>query len=161
MSTSPTPAPLPSTVPVRVGVVGLGYWGRKLARRYQQLSGAQLVAICDHNPAALARAATAHPDVPAVSHLLRMLEHGPELVVVATEPSSHVAIASAQGQLSSSPALKRQSASAPAAASRSINRPLGWCNSHSSICSIVASPACCWMWIAPFCQARTCNFPMQ
>jgi len=93
--------PLPSPIsarpaiapPVRVGVVGLGYWGRKLARRYAQLEGARLVGICDHSAPALERGRSAHPGVPAWPGLDALLAEGPELVVVATEPSAHVSVA--------------------------------------------------------------------
>lgn len=81
------------TPPVRVAVVGLGYWGRKLAQRYSQLPGAQLVGVCDHSPNALERSQMAHPGVPACLHLDALLALSPELVVVATEPASHVAVA--------------------------------------------------------------------
>ncbi|HCH64105.1 MAG: hypothetical protein CL927_14090 [Deltaproteobacteria bacterium] len=82
-----------SLPPVRVAVVGLGYWGRKLARRYQQLAGAELIGICDHDTHALARSAAVHGAVPAVEHLADLLSLKPDLVVVATEPATHVHVA--------------------------------------------------------------------
>lgn len=88
----PSHASLP---PVRVAVVGLGYWGRKLARRYRQLAGAELIGICDHDTHTLARAATIHPTVAAVDDLRDLLALTPELVVVATEPNTHVEVARA------------------------------------------------------------------
>ena len=77
----PDPGALPRLdPPVRVAVVGLGYWGRKLADRYRQLEGARLVGICDHSPATLAAARTAHPAVPAHASLASLLRDPPELV---------------------------------------------------------------------------------
>ena len=35
------------TSPVRVGVVGLGYWGPNLARNFDRLPQAELCCICD------------------------------------------------------------------------------------------------------------------
>ena len=35
------------TDPVRVGVVGLGYWGPNLARNFDRLPGTELRWICD------------------------------------------------------------------------------------------------------------------
>jgi len=32
---------------IKVGVVGLGYWGPKLARNFYELPGAQLSWVCD------------------------------------------------------------------------------------------------------------------
>ena len=37
------------TDPVRVGVVGLGYWGPNLARNFDRLPGAELHWICDRS----------------------------------------------------------------------------------------------------------------
>jgi predicted dehydrogenase len=41
---------------VGVGVIGYGYWGPNIVRNLQALAGAQVVGICDKNPAALQRA---------------------------------------------------------------------------------------------------------
>ena len=92
VSAHPHSLPAP---PVRVGVVGLGYWGRKLAQRYADLDGALLVGICDHHPSALARCRSNLPHATACSRLEDLLALRPELVVVATEPSAHVAVAGA------------------------------------------------------------------
>ena len=85
----------PEAQPVRVGVVGQGYWGRKLAARYRQISEALLVGVCDHDAAALARASAEHAHVPAYARLDDLLRHKPDLVVVATEPRAHMPVARA------------------------------------------------------------------
>lgn len=46
---------------VGVAVVGYGYWGPNLTRNVVTSDNARLVAICDRDPAARARAATLHP----------------------------------------------------------------------------------------------------
>ena len=51
------------TASVAVGIVGYGYWGPNLARNFGNLAGARLSAVCDLDPARLARAA-----VDAVAH---------------------------------------------------------------------------------------------
>ena len=38
---------------VRVGVIGYGYWGPNIVRNFHGLDTAQVVAVCDKNPAAL------------------------------------------------------------------------------------------------------------
>lgn len=81
--------------PVRVAVVGLGYWGRKLASRYDQLQDAVLVGICDHADGPLSRARVQLPHVPAVASLDALLALSPELVVVAVEPVAHMTVATA------------------------------------------------------------------
>ena len=41
---------------LRIGVVGLGYWGPNLARNFHALAGSELVWCCDASPAARERA---------------------------------------------------------------------------------------------------------
>ena len=49
--------------PVRVAVVGLGYWGPNLVRNLAELDGAELVAICDLDPERLALIGRRYPAV--------------------------------------------------------------------------------------------------
>ena len=49
--------------PVRVGVIGYGYWGPNIVRNFQGLEHCQLVSICDKSPAALQRASRTYPGV--------------------------------------------------------------------------------------------------
>jgi predicted dehydrogenase len=51
------------TVPLRVALVGYGYWGPNLARNLATSRSTELVTICDANPAARERAGTLHPNV--------------------------------------------------------------------------------------------------
>lgn len=46
---------------IRLGLIGYGYWGPNVARNFSSLDGAELAAICDANPSALARAKRQHP----------------------------------------------------------------------------------------------------
>ncbi len=41
------PSPLPLTVPVRIAVVGLGYWGPNLVRNLHELPEAEIAYVCD------------------------------------------------------------------------------------------------------------------
>ncbi|HEX6458581.1 MAG TPA: Gfo/Idh/MocA family oxidoreductase [Thermoleophilaceae bacterium] len=79
---------------IRVGVVGLGYWGPNLARNFDRLPGAELRWICDQSPDARERWATSFPDARASGDLDELLED-PELdaVVVATHVPSHASLA--------------------------------------------------------------------
>lgn len=80
--------------PVRVGVVGYGYWGPNLVRNLDQLPSADLVAVCDASPANLERMHTAHPDVRGISDLDEMLGScNLDAVVVATPAPTHAAVA--------------------------------------------------------------------
>ena len=83
-----------SQPPVRVGVVGLGYWGPNLARNFAALPSAELRWVCDESEAARARFAAQLPGARATADLDDLLGD-PELeaVAVATHVSSHADIA--------------------------------------------------------------------
>ena len=80
--------------PVRVGVVGLGYWGPNLARNFERLGETELRWICDASGDALARIA---PQFPAArtSTDLGDLVADPELdaVAIATPVPLHAELA--------------------------------------------------------------------
>ncbi|MGI8585432.1 MAG: Gfo/Idh/MocA family protein [Thermoleophilaceae bacterium] len=78
------------TAPVRVGVVGLGYWGPNLARNFDRLPGSELRWICDASGDARARWEPEFAGARATGDLDELLSD-PELdaVVVATHVPTH------------------------------------------------------------------------
>ena len=80
--------------PVRVGVVGLGYWGPNLARNFDRLPGAALRWICDADEEKRARWAPQFPATQASGDFDELLAD-PDLdaVVIATHVPSHPALA--------------------------------------------------------------------
>ena len=80
--------------PVRVGVVGLGYWGPNLARNVDRLADAELAWCCDERRAARERLAAAHPRARFTANLDDLLVD-PELdaIVLATPVPTHAALA--------------------------------------------------------------------
>jgi predicted dehydrogenase len=94
-TTGPEPAP-PAVDPVRVAVVGLGYWGPNLVRNLQELPGADLLAVCDLNPGALAKIAQRYPAVRLTSSFEELLSDPTiEAVAIATPVSTHHPLAAA------------------------------------------------------------------
>jgi len=81
---------------VRIGVVGLGYWGPNLVRNIVDSPTASLEWLCDANPQALAAVARRHPTARHSTDVAELLAD-PELdaVVVATPITTHHAIAAA------------------------------------------------------------------
>jgi predicted dehydrogenase len=83
------------SAPVRVGVVGFGYWGPNLVRNVDRLGDAELVAACDLNEKNLAKLADLYPHVQTTTSLATLLgDFDVDAVVVATSAPSHFAIAS-------------------------------------------------------------------
>jgi predicted dehydrogenase len=82
--------------PIKVGVVGLGYWGPNLARNFDRLPEASLAWICDSSEQARERWSRQFPDARAAAGVDELLAD-PELdaVAVATHVPSHAEIASA------------------------------------------------------------------
>jgi predicted dehydrogenase len=83
-----------SPVPVRVGVVGLGYWGPNLARNFDELPGAELRWVCDSSEVARARWSAAFAGARVAADLDELLDD-PELdaVAVATHVPAHAELA--------------------------------------------------------------------
>ena len=79
-----------SPSPVRVGAVGLGYWGPNIARNLDALPGAEVVALCDLDAAALESAARRHPRAWTTSSYEAVLESTEvEAVAIVTPVSTH------------------------------------------------------------------------
>ena len=78
---------------VRVGVVGLGYWGPNLARNFDRLPGAELAYCCDLDEANLAKARSLYPDAVVTDDYGRLLgDESLDAVVVATSVPTHYAL---------------------------------------------------------------------
>jgi len=79
---------------VKVGVVGLGYWGPNLARNFDRLPDVELSWLCDADDDRRGSLAQMFPDARETADLAEMLAD-PELdaVAVATPVPSHAAVA--------------------------------------------------------------------
>ena len=67
---------------VRIGLIGYGYWGPRIARNFHGLNGCELAVICDKSCASLQRAKQAHPDVPVTTDFAEVLR-SPDIDAVA------------------------------------------------------------------------------
>ena len=90
----PRPSSAPSTVegvaPVRVGVLGYGYWGPNLARNIAQHSETTLAAIADLSARRLTAARANHPATYLTTDAADVLADPTiDAVVVATPPETH------------------------------------------------------------------------
>ena len=92
-----TPQIFPDAVtyePVRIGVVGLGYWGPNLMRNLQELEHADLVTACDQDSARLGRIARRYPSVKTTSSFDDLLADSElEAIAIATPVSTHYPLA--------------------------------------------------------------------
>ncbi len=82
--------------PVRVAVVGLGYWGPNLVRNLHDLPEAELVWACDLREEALTALARRYPAVPQTTAFAKVLaDPSVEAVVLVTPVSTHYELARA------------------------------------------------------------------
>jgi predicted dehydrogenase len=83
-----------SATPIRVGVVGLGYWGPNLARNFAAIDGCELTWLCDGSEQIRAKLADAFPGVRTSAEIDRLLAD-PELdaIVLATPVPTHAELA--------------------------------------------------------------------
>jgi predicted dehydrogenase len=80
--------------PVKVGVVGFGYWGPNLVRNLDRASDAQIVAACDLSQDNLDKLSALYPYVETTSDMASFLaDYDLDAVVVATSAPSHFMLA--------------------------------------------------------------------
>ncbi len=80
--------------PIRVGVVGLGYWGPNLARNFAAIPGCELAWLCDASQVARERLAPSFPSARTTGDLDDLLGDAElDAVVLATPVPSHAALA--------------------------------------------------------------------
>jgi predicted dehydrogenase len=83
-------------LPVRVAVVGLGYWGPNLVRNLHEVDGAEAVAVCDTRTSAIDTVCRRFPALRGTTRLEEILDD-PEVdaVAIATPVTTHFGIAEA------------------------------------------------------------------
>jgi predicted dehydrogenase len=81
-------------LPIRVGVVGLGYWGPNLARNFDMTAGCELAWCCDAAAQPRAQAAERFPAARITADLTELLaDPALDAIVVATPVPSHAKVA--------------------------------------------------------------------
>ena len=82
--------------PVKIAVVGAGYWGPNLARVLQNLPEASLEVVCDLRPDALASISRRYPALNTTTdYALVLADDAIEAVAIATQVGTHAELAAA------------------------------------------------------------------
>jgi predicted dehydrogenase len=79
--------------PIRVALVGAGYFARFQLDAWRRLDGARLVAVCDRDPSTHAYVRSVDESIPVYGEMTAMLDaQKPGLVDIATPPDTHLAL---------------------------------------------------------------------
>jgi len=78
---------------VRIGVVGLGYWGPNLVRVLHELESAQVVAVCDIDTDATTKISRRYPAVELMSFEQLLASDDIDAVAIVTPVSTHFELA--------------------------------------------------------------------
>ncbi len=78
---------------IKVGQIGLGYWGPNLARVLNQTSRCEFVACCDLDPTRLEKITRQYPALKAYRRPEQLLDADIDAVVISTPISSHYDLA--------------------------------------------------------------------
>lgn len=79
---------------IRVGIIGLGYWGPNLLRNFSTLDDCRVAMCCDTNPARLKTIARNVNDLRTTTSADDVIDNsGIDLVVIATPPHTHFELA--------------------------------------------------------------------
>jgi predicted dehydrogenase len=88
-------APL-KTNPLRVGVIGYGYWGPNIVRNFHAQDNSKVTVVCDSRPEALAKVAKAHPSVEVTTDANEVIRSPHiDIVAVVTPVWTHYELAKA------------------------------------------------------------------
>src|SRR5438270_9730223 len=82
------------TLPIRVGVIGYGYWGPNLVRNFAEIPGSQVAAVSDLNSQRLDEVRGRYPSV-ACTRDYRDILRDPTIdaVIIATPVRTHYSLA--------------------------------------------------------------------
>lgn len=80
--------------PIRVGLIGFGYWGPMFVRNFGEIDGVETAWVCDRDAERRAAVHERHPGIPVFEDLDEALAEGTaRAAVVATPPKTHEPIA--------------------------------------------------------------------
>jgi predicted dehydrogenase len=107
--------------PVRLGVVGLGYWGPNLARNFAAIGGCEVAWLCDASEEARARLEPSFPGARSTAEIDELLgDRALDAVVLATPVPTHAELAVAVAEAGKHCFVEKPLATTAADAERAV-----------------------------------------
>ncbi|MEM7783778.1 MAG: Gfo/Idh/MocA family oxidoreductase [Planctomycetota bacterium] len=78
---------------LKVGIVGVGYWGPNLVRNFNSLTNCQVEMICDLDPSNLGNILKLYPEVKTTENFDELIDSGVNAIVIATPTATHFGLA--------------------------------------------------------------------
>ena len=78
---------------MRIGIIGVGYWGPNLVRTFGSLDDCEVVVICDRDATRLKQICRSFPAVRATTETDELFKHDLDALVIATPTNTHYALA--------------------------------------------------------------------
>jgi predicted dehydrogenase len=79
--------------PLKIGVIGCGYWGPNLIRNFVEIPEADVAVVADLREARLAHIRGRYPGIQTTTDYRGLFSMGLDAVAIATQPATHYAIA--------------------------------------------------------------------
>ena len=79
--------------PIRIGVIGAGYWGPNLIRNFYEIPQADLQIVCDLKQERLEHIQSRYPGLMTCQDKQKLIESDIDAIVIATPVSSHFELA--------------------------------------------------------------------
>lgn len=80
-------------IPIKIGVIGCGYWGPNLIRNFVEIPQSDVVIVSDLREDRLANITARYPAVKVTQNYKELFDHGLDAVVIATPPATHFPLA--------------------------------------------------------------------
>jgi predicted dehydrogenase len=75
--------------PIRVGIIGCGYWGPNLIRNFVEIANSEVVMVADLRQERLAHIQARYPQIQVTQDYRELFKQNLDAVVIATPPATH------------------------------------------------------------------------
>ena len=78
---------------IRIGIIGVGYWGPNLVRTFSSIRGCEVAVVCDRDVTRLKHISEAFPAIRLTTETDQLFDHDLDALVIATPTNTHYSLA--------------------------------------------------------------------